>query len=144
MTNDSSVYCLLYLFKMFPWFTDKSASVHCTVLWEVNPRTHTGTGSTPFYWQNCRRPPHSAAAHVLWTSHASRAGAPRLHWCGDPKGIDCKLQPYSPKNVSPCFTRSLILPITKYLVNIKSLFWYLPWKNIQLNDPHHWSHWYAC
>lgn len=120
---------------MFPWFTDKSASVHCTVLWEVNPRTHRGKSSTPFYWQNCRCPPHAAAAQGLATSRASSAGAPRLQRCRDPKGTDCSSQLYSPKNVNPCFQITLISSITKYLVNIKSLFWYLPWKNIQLNDP---------
>lgn len=129
---------------MFPWFTDKSASVHCTVLWEVNPRTHRGKSSTPFYWQNCRCPPHAAAAQGLSTSRASSAGAPRLRRCRDPKGTDCSSQLYSPKNVNPCFQRTLISSITKYLVKIKSLFLYLPWKNIQLNDPHRCSHWHAC
>lgn len=37
VTNDSSVYCLLYLFQTFPWFTDKSSGVYCTVSPTVNP-----------------------------------------------------------------------------------------------------------
>lgn len=48
LTNSSLVDSLLSLFKLLPWFRDKSASVHSTVWRKVNPQ---GAAPAALHWQ---------------------------------------------------------------------------------------------
>lgn len=106
---------------MFPWFTDKSASVHSTVLWEVNPRTSTGTGSTPFSGRTAESTSLSCSTRSLdqpcqqcWGSSSTalwRSQRNRLLPTAD-----------SPRNMNPWSTRSLMSSITKHLVQNNHYF----------------------